>query len=229
MSSFNTLQLRISAWENLLVFSDLYGIANAKKRIGELAEMFDLTDQLHRLRYRDLSTGQKTRVNLMKALLNDPELILMDEPTASLDPDIADRTLALIEKLRQDRQLSILYTSHDMPEVARICDDVIFLDHGRVVEHGAPDQLAKTIPFVELRVIFADDLEHAERWLQGQKLEYIHHGEKLVSISTEEEDVAKLIASIDSAGFNLLDVEVRKPTLEDVFLRVARGQKDVVS
>jgi ABC-2 type transport system ATP-binding protein len=126
-SAFNTLQGRTTVWENLLVFSNLYQISDPEKKIMELIEYFEMSDLLHK-RYWDLSAGQRTRTNFMKALLNDPQIILMDEPTASLDPDIADKTLTLIEQLRKDRKLSILFTSHNMPEVTRICDRVIFLD-----------------------------------------------------------------------------------------------------
>ena len=99
-SSYNMLQSRITVWENLIVFARLYRVDNPKARSGELGEYFGIT-QLMDQRFMTLSAGQKTRVNLVKALLNDPEVILMDEPTASLDPDIADRTLSLIESLRE--------------------------------------------------------------------------------------------------------------------------------
>ncbi len=112
-SSFNTLQGRISVRENLLVFAHLYGIRRPRARIDRLASYFGV-GRLLDARYWDLSAGERTRVNLIKALLNDPQLILMDEPTAALDPDIADRTLALIEEIRRTAGVSILYTSHDM-------------------------------------------------------------------------------------------------------------------
>ena len=96
-------------------------------------------------RFLTLSAGQRTRVNLTKALLNDPEVLLMDEPTASLDPDIADRTLSLIESLRESRDLAIVYTSHQMDEVTRICDEVIFLDRGRIVAQDTPAGLTSRI------------------------------------------------------------------------------------
>ena len=99
-SSFNTLQGRISVWENLRVFAHLYGLRSAEKKIMSLVDYFGVTDLLYQ-RFWNLSAGQKTRVNLIKSLLNDPVLILMDEPTASLDPDIADKTLSLIEDLRR--------------------------------------------------------------------------------------------------------------------------------
>lgn len=101
-SSFNTLMGRITVLENLKVFGYLYNVKNPEKVIIEFAEYFEITKLLHE-KYWDLSAGQKTRVNLIKSLINNPELILMDEPTASLDPDIADKTLTLIEKLKKDR------------------------------------------------------------------------------------------------------------------------------
>ncbi len=103
-SAFNTLQGRITVNENLLIFAALYGVKNPKKKIQELIGYFGIENLLPQ-KYQDLSSGQKTRVNLVKALLNDPELILLDEPTASLDPDIADKTMTLIEELNKKHQL----------------------------------------------------------------------------------------------------------------------------
>src|SRR5579859_3313279 len=143
-SAFNTLQGKISVWENLLVFAELYEVKHATKKIKDLAEYFEISHLLGEV-YQYLSAGQKTRVNLVKSLLNEPELLLMDEPTASLDPDIADKTLSLIEDLRKNRQISILYTSHDMDEVTRVCDEVIFLDRGKIVAHDTPLGLTKRI------------------------------------------------------------------------------------
>src|SRR3989344_3071658 len=133
-SSFNTLQNRITVWQNLSVYARLYSVKNPKNRILELIDYMEIRDLLHH-QFLGLSAGQKTRVNLVKALINDPELILMDEPTASLDPDIADKTLTFLERMKKEKNLSILYTSYDMSEVTRICDEVIFLDHGKIVAH----------------------------------------------------------------------------------------------
>src|SRR5205823_11946725 len=131
-------------WENLLVFARLYRVARPERKISELGAYFGI-DELMGQRFLTLSAGQRTRVNLTKALLNDPEIILMDEPTASLDPDIADRTLSLIESLRESRDLSIVYTSHQMDEVTRICDEVIFLHKGRIVAQYTPAGLTRRI------------------------------------------------------------------------------------
>lgn len=222
-SAFNTLQGRISVLENLLVFACLYELKNPKKKIIELAEYFEITDLLAKL-YFNLSAGQKTRVNIIKSLINDPELILMDEPTASLDPDIADKTLSLIEELKESRELSILFTSHDMDEVTRICDEVIFLDHGKIVAQDTPLGLTKRIPIAKLQIMFDGEREKVEKYLSEneQKFEFLR--KNVVLISTEEKIIPKVIFGISSMGIWITDIEVKKPTLEDVFLQIARGE-----
>lgn len=220
-SAFNTLQGRISVWENLLVFSYLYGLKNPKKKIDELAQYFEITDLLPQ-RYWDLSTGQKTRVNIIKSLLNDPELILMDEPTASLDPDVADKTLSLIEKLRESRELSILFTSHDMNEVTRLCDEVIFLDHGKIVAQDTPLALTKRIPTAKLKVVFDAERGKVEKYLKQEKQNYEFLGKNIVLITTEEILIPKVIFGLSNTNIWITDIEVKKPTLEDVFLQIVR-------
>ncbi|MEK7450357.1 MAG: ABC transporter ATP-binding protein [Patescibacteria group bacterium] len=225
-SSFNTLLGRISVWENLLVFAHLYDIDNSKKKIMELAEYFEVTELLSSL-FHNLSTGQKTRINLVKSLLNDPELILMDEPTASLDPDIADKTLTLIEQLRKSRELSILYTSHDMEEVTRICDEVIFLDHGKIVAHDTPLGLTKRIPNAQLKLTVEGDRAIAEKFLKEYKQKFVFSSPHVVTINTEGKLIPKLIFGLSKNNIYITDIEVKKPTLEDAFLQIARNKKYV--
>lgn len=225
-SSFNTLLGRISVWENLLVFARLYNIQDPKKKILELTDYFEATELLS-LDFWDLSTGQKTRINLVKSLLNDPELILMDEPTASLDPDIADKTLTLIERLRKSRDLSILYTSHDMEEVARICDEVIFLDHGTIVAHDTPLGLTKRIPNAQLKLIIEGDRNIAEKFLKECKQKFIFSNPHAVIIDTEEKLIPKLIFGLSKNNIYITSIEVKKPTLEDAFLQITRSKKYV--
>lgn len=222
-SAFNTLQGRISVWENLLVFAYLYSLKKPKKKITELAEYFEITDLLPQ-RYWDLSSGQKTRVNIIKSLLNDPQIILMDEPTASLDPDIADKTLSLIEKLRESRELSILFTSHNMEEVTRICDEVIFLDHGKIVAQDTPLGLTKRIPVAKLRIVFEGNEDKVGGYLKSEKQNYEFLNKNAVLINTEEKLIPKIIFGLSNTGIWITDIEVKKPTLEDVFLQIARGE-----
>lgn len=220
-SAYNTLQDRISVWENLLVFAGLYGVAKPKPKIMELVEYFEIGDCLN-VRFRNLSTGQKTRVILVKALLNDPTLILMDEPTASLDPDIADKTLTLIENLKKTRALTLLFTSHNMDEVTRICDRVIFLDHGKIVAEDSPLGLTKRITTAHLKLTFDADTALVERYLTARRQTYRLVSSTVVGITTTEALVPELIFGLSKSGVWITDIEVKKPTLEDVFLQIAR-------
>lgn len=225
-SAFNTLQGRITVMENLLVFADLYSVKNAKKKSLELLEYFEIA-HLEKEVYQNLSAGQKTRVNLVKSLLNDPELLLLDEPTASLDPDIADKTLSLIESLRKDKQISILYTSHDMQEITRVCDEVIFLDHGKIVAQDTPLGLTKRITGATLRLTFDGKKVDVEKFLKQNEHKYFFHTNNTVEIQTQEKIIPKIIFSLSSEGIWITDIDVEKPTLEDYFLQIARGRTDV--
>lgn len=221
-SAYNTLQGRISVWENLLVFAGLYSIPGPKRKIMELVDYFEVRPLLDE-RFWNLSAGEKTRVNLIKSLLNDPELILMDEPTASLDPDIADKTLSLIEGLRRTKNLSILYTSHNMDEVTRVCDWVIFLDHGRIVAEDTPLGLTKRITTATLKLTFDGKKAAVQKFLAARGLSFTFSTPSTVSITTEEHRIPELIFSISKTGVWITDMDIKKPTLEDVFLHIARG------
>lgn len=220
-SSFNNLQGRISVFENLLVYSYLYNIENPRKKIKELVEYFEIESLINK-KYFYLSSGQKTRVNLIKSLINDPELILMDEPTASLDPDIADKVLTLIENLRKSKGISILYTSHDMEEVTRICDEVIFLDKGKIIAKDTPLGLTKRISKAQLIITFDADKKSVEDYLKKEKLIYNFQTVNKVVINSKEDLIPKLIFSLSKQGIWMTDIEIKKPTLEDFFLQIAR-------
>ncbi len=205
----------------------LYSLKNPDKKIRELAEYFEVTDLLDK-RFWDLSAGQKTRVNLIKSLLNEPAIILMDEPTASLDPDIADKTLSLIEQLNKSKGLSILYTSHNMNEVTRICRQVIFLDHGKIVAHDTPVGLTKRIGKAELRLTFDGDKKQLQVLLEGNNNKFSFPNDYSVIIQAEDNLMPQIIARLHQAGARITDMEINKPTLDDVFLNIARGGKNVV-
>lgn len=225
-SSYNNLQGRMSVWENLIVFAHLYQVKNSKEKITELIEYFEVKDILDK-RFWDLSAGQKTRVNIVKSLLNDPEIILMDEPTASLDPDIADKTLSLIEDLKRKRNLSIIYTSHNMDEITRVCENVIFLDHGRIIAHDTPLGLTKQVKRTTLRLIFDGPRSIVERFLAENTSKYIFKDNNTAIITLEEKMVPKIIFGLSKEKIWITDIEIKKPTLEDFFIQIARGKKYV--
>ena len=225
-SSYNMLQNRITVWENLIVFARLYRVREPEHKIREMGDYFGI-GHLMAQRFMTLSAGQKTRVNLVKALLNDPEIILMDEPTASLDPDIADRTLSLIETLRESRHLSIVYTSHQMDEVTRICDEVIFLDRGRIVAQDTPAGLTRRIHDAHVRVRFAGPSQAVVATLDERYADVKLEQPDVVVVTTDQQLVPRAIFDVGNAGVQVLDIDIRKPTLEDVFLQIARGSGNV--
>ncbi len=146
---------RLTVRQNLRVFGRLYGVADLSRRIDELAESLALTPFLDRAA-GSLSAGQKTRVALAKALINDPEVLLLDEPTASLDPDTADWVRSRLETFRRARGATILLASHNMAEVERLCDRVIMLKRGAIVDEGAPDALIARYGRANLEEVFLD-------------------------------------------------------------------------
>lgn len=146
---------RLKVRENLMVFAQLYGLRNARARIDELAADLDLTRLLDQ-KTGSLSSGQKTRVSVAKALLNKPELLLLDEPTASLDPDTADWVRGYLETYQRATGASILLASHNMAEVERLCDEVLMMKQGRIVDRGAPEALVTRYGRHDLEEVFLD-------------------------------------------------------------------------
>src|SRR5438067_4603395 len=154
-SPYVDLPKRLTVRENLRVFADLYGIRHARDRIESVAVDCDLTLLLKRP-YGELSAGQRTRVSLAKAVLNEPDVLLLDEPTASLDPDIGDRMRTYLENYQRRTGCTMLLASHHMGEVERMCDDVIMLREGRVVDQGAPRQLIARYGRENMEEVFLD-------------------------------------------------------------------------
>ncbi len=154
-SPYVDMPMRLTVRQNLTVYARIYGVRDVAGRIAALAEELQLTQLLDRETGK-LSAGQKTRVSLAKALLNAPDLLLLDEPTASLDPDTADWIRAKFEDFRSSRGATILLASHNMSEVERLADRVLILDSGRLVEDGAPKELIEKYGRDGLEDVFLD-------------------------------------------------------------------------
>jgi ABC-2 type transport system ATP-binding protein len=146
---------RLTVRQNLRVFAQLYGVRDISARIRQLSGDLALDEFLDRAAGK-LSAGQKTRVALAKALINEPEVLLLDEPTASLDPDTADWIRSRLEEYRRARGATILLASHNMSEVERLCDRVILLKQGRIVDDGAPAALLDRYGRDSLEQVFLD-------------------------------------------------------------------------
>jgi len=154
-SPYVDLPNRLTARQNLIVYGRLYGVRHLADRLAELAHDLDLGKFMNRPT-GTLSSGQKTRVALAKALLNRPELLLLDEPTASLDPDTADWVRAYLMRYRAATGATILLASHNMTEVERLCDDVLMMRQGRIVDQGAPAALLARYGRATLEEVFLD-------------------------------------------------------------------------
>jgi len=154
-SPYVDLPHRLTVRENLKVYGHLYGVGGLDARIRQLADELDLGDLLERPAGR-LSAGQKTRVALAKALLNRPEVLLLDEPTASLDPDTADWVRGYLTTYRDQSGATILLASHNMTEVERICDQVLIMKGGRIVDEGAPSALIERYGRANMEEVFLD-------------------------------------------------------------------------
>lgn len=154
-SPYVDLPGRLTVKENLTVYAGLYGVANAGARIASVAEHLQIDMLLDRPTGK-LSAGQKTRVGLAKALLNAPELLLLDEPTASLDPDTADWIRRKLKDYAQSRNATLLLASHNMAEVERLADRVILMQAGRIIEDETPKALIKAYGRETLEDVFLD-------------------------------------------------------------------------
>jgi ABC-2 type transport system ATP-binding protein len=154
-SPYVDMPARLTVRQNLTVFGKLYAVKDLANKIAELAADLDLEDFIDRPNGK-LSAGQKTRVALAKALINQPELLLLDEPTASLDPDTADWVRAHLETYRKARGATILLASHNMLEVERLCDRVIIMKRGRIEDDGTPADIMARYNRSTLEEVFLD-------------------------------------------------------------------------
>lgn len=196
-----TLPGKLSTYENLRVFADMYGLRGASARIATLIKKFDLTDLQHRPVY-SLSTGQQVRVSLAKAFLNRPRLLLLDEPTASLDPDVADRVRSFLTTVVKEEETTVFLTSHNMAEVEEVCTRVLFLNEGKIQAEGTPQELARRI--TRWKVSINKDLE----------------------IEIDRTHVGPYLTNLVKEGVKIDTISIHEPTLEDFFVQSARKSRE---
>lgn len=152
-STYTSMPYSLTVRENLKVFGWLYHVKHSDAKIDELLEVFEIADT-RKMQVRNLSTGQLTRLNLAKALINDPRVLFLDEPTASLDPDIADKVRKYLKHIKQEKNISILLTSHNMREMEEVSDRIIFLNKGKVIASGRPETVVQSFRGKNLEDVF---------------------------------------------------------------------------
>lgn len=217
-TTYTNLPGNLTVKENFHFISYLYRIENRKKRIEKIVQKFKL-EELYNKRIAQLSAGQRTRVNLAKAFLNYPKVLLLDEPTASLDPDIAKYLRDFILEERKEYNLSILFTSHNMKEVEELCERVIFINQGKLIASGTPLQLARKIEITQVE-LFSKNIKQIEEYCKSKKISY-EVNQKYIRINIKEGDIAKLLRNLANEKLNYEEISINKPTLEDYFLKVS--------
>ena len=155
ISPYIELPKKLTVKQNLIVYGKLYNIKNLNERINFLSEKLRLGDLLDKIT-GELSSGQKNRVTLAKALINDPTVLLLDEPTAALDPETADFIRTFLEKLREEKKISVLLASHNMDEVKRLCNSVMMMKDGNIVDGGTPEDLIEKYGQKNLEEVFLE-------------------------------------------------------------------------
>ena len=155
ISPYIELPKKLTVKQNLIVYGKLYNIKNLNERINFLSEKLRLGDLLDKIT-GELSSGQKNRVSLAKALINDPTVLLLDEPTAALDPETADFIRTFLEKLKEEKKISVLLASHNMDEVKRLCNSVMMMKDGNIVDGGTPEDLIEKYGQKNLEEVFLE-------------------------------------------------------------------------
>jgi len=140
ISPYIELPKKLTVKQNLIVYGKLYSVKNIKQKIDYLVNKLRLEDLLYRVT-GELSSGQKNRISLAKAIINDPNVLLLDEPTASLDPETGDFVRTFLEKYKKENKISILLASHNMDEVTRLCSSIMMMKNGQIIDQGKPSDL----------------------------------------------------------------------------------------
>ena len=225
VNGYSKLPWNLTVEENLQVFGRLAGLDRGARRaqIEKMLRSFDCYGLRKKL-MSTLSAGQATRVMLAKAFLGNPRMVLLDEPTAALDPEICAEVRAFVKRQRKEHGVSMIYTSHNMSEVSEICDRVIFLKNGRITAVDTPDRLARTVARSTLRVRVECEIPQAYASVKALYADAQSRG-GWIEMSLENEDIASALHGFGNQGIKVADVEVIKPTLEDYFLRVAAQDK----
>lgn len=220
-STYTNLPWYLTVKENLTWVSYLYNIKDRKKKVMEVIEVFKL-EEVYKKSIGQLSAGQLTRVNLAKSFLNSPSIMLLDEPTASLDPDVAEYIRAYLLKERERLGISVVFTSHNMAEVEEICDRVVFINKGKIIANDTPEKLAKTIEISHIELRVEENMNDGIAYLKKQRIVYRQLSKKYVVIDIKEKDIPNVLRDLMNHNIIYDEISIEKPTLEDYFLQMAK-------
>ena len=221
-STYIKMPWRLTVMENLRVYALFYGISGKtfEKRVKHFLEFFEVWNQRDKT-MGQLSAGQVTRVMLAKAFIPHPRIVLLDEPTASLDPDIAHQVRSFIKEQQSEFGTSILYTSHNMDEVADVCDRVVFLRQGSIQAIDTPEKLAESVSVTKMHLLLTDGMQRAIAVCKKFDFPAVQT-ERTLTIQCEEQRIAEFLSSLASGGVEYSQISIDKPSLEDYFLSMSK-------
>jgi ABC-2 type transport system ATP-binding protein len=221
-STYVNLPWKLTIEQNLEVFGRLYGLSGIeiKKRQAPLLERFGIASKL-KAPVSALSAGQLTRLILAKAFLVEPKVVLLDEPTASLDPDMAKEVCSFLLEERENKGTTMLFTSHKMDEVAELCDRILFLEQGKIIANDVPRNLIKTISTSKVELIIVDGMKRAVKLAEELKVAYrVDH--RWIELAIEERLIPEFLARLVRQDISFSSIQIHQPTLEDYFLKMVR-------
>jgi ABC-2 type transport system ATP-binding protein len=210
--------------EVLAFYGRLYGLSGRalRARVEELLETFELRDHA-RTEYNELSTGLKQRLAFAKALLNEPEVLFLDEPTLGLDPDVSIRIRARVAALRRERGTTVILTTHYMREAEELCDEIAFIKGGRILAQGTPDALKRQMRLGDVVALRLDPTEPAGLAGLPGILEVRARGDRLeCTVDAADKRLPEILRWLHEQGVVVRDCQVREPELEEVFVELAR-------
>lgn len=221
-SGYTRLPSALTVRQCLLTHGMLYdmSLATLRTKIPAVLEEFGITALADR-NSSTLSAGQTTCALLARAFLVQPRIVLLDEPTAALDPENAHRVRAFIKKQNQEHGVSILFTSHNMVEVSELCDRILVLKQGSIIADNTPEFLASSVSRARIQLVSVDHLPQLIAYAQTHNLEHTVQ-EKHIDIIIDEHTISDLLAALAGQGLRYSQISIDKPTLEDYFMTIAR-------
>jgi len=221
-STYTHLPSDLTVQEVLKYSVYFYNIDDRKGRIKKIISLFKLKELLKQ-KISDLSAGQLTRVNLAKSMINYPRVLMLDEPTASLDPEAALFVRDFIKTQQKDFNVSVLITSHNMAEVEDVCDRVIFINKGKIFADDTPANLAKSVQIVQLELKFQQGVNQIKSFCKKYAYQFSELDGNTVRIKIDEENIADLLAKMAAEKINFIEISIQKPSLEDYFIQVVKN------
>lgn len=211
--------------QNLRVYAKLYHVKNVEERINLLLKQLELTKLANTQTIR-LSSGELTRVSICKGLINEPEILLLDECTVGLDPHIAEKTRKFIQDYQKDKKATILFTSHYMYEVEELCKRIAFLSEGKLLNIDTANNLKKMIKKQTVEFDFIKTNKGLTKFFKEKNIDVIFtKGNTVVfEVSASDDKLYRTMNSLFKRGFKVKDMRINRPTLNDIFIKIARGK-----